>query len=113
LGAVTFFNVQHINQAVQIEAGWKIVQIAAGRYSTESLTLWASDGVLKVTRIIPLFQTVQTEGVQTGKVPGILKNVRTHWTRHFFTETVKQRLDIHGVLTNKPALTFEALHNTQ
>ena len=46
------------NQAVQIEAGWKIVQIAACRYSTESLTLWASDGVTSTAGMIPVFQTV-------------------------------------------------------
>ena len=57
------FYCQHINQAIQIKAGWKIFQIATFRYSVNGLTFRASDRVAAMARPMPLFQAVQTETV--------------------------------------------------
>ena len=63
LAISTLFDCQHINQANQIKTSWKIFQIAAFRYSANSLTFRASDGVAAMARRMPLFQAVQTETV--------------------------------------------------
>jgi len=63
LAVSTLFNSQHINQAIQVKTGWKIFQIATFRYSANGLTLWASDRVAAMARLMPLFQAVQTKTV--------------------------------------------------
>ena len=63
LAGFTFFNGQHINQAVQIKTGRKIFQIATFRYSANSLTLRTSDCVSAMACSVPLFQALQTESV--------------------------------------------------
>jgi len=63
LAASALFYCQHINQAIQIKTGWKILQIATFRYSANGLTFWASDRVAAMARRMPLFQAVQTETV--------------------------------------------------
>jgi len=57
------FYCQHVNQAIEIETGWKIFQIATFKYSANGLTIRASDGVAAMARLMPLFQAVQTETV--------------------------------------------------
>jgi len=97
LAASTLFYCQHINQAIQIKTGWKIFQIATFRNSANGLTIWASNGVAAMALPMPLFQAVQTETVQAWQMFGIVKYVATHRARHFFTEIMEQRFDIHVV----------------
>ena len=97
LATFTFFNGQHINQAVQIKTCWKIFQIATFRYSANSLTLRTSDCVSAMACSVPLFQALETETVKTWEVFWIRVYVSTHWTRHFFTKIMEQRFDIHFI----------------
>ena len=101
LADFTFFNGQHIDQAVQIKTGWKIFQIATFRYSANSLTLRTSDCVSAMACSVPLFQALQAETVKTWQLFWIRVYVSAHWTRHFFTKIMKQRFDIHVVFTSQ------------
>jgi len=64
------------------------------------LTIWASNGVAAMARPMPLFQAVQTETVYAWQMFGVGK-YGTHRARHFFTEIMEQRFDIHVVFRDE------------